>query len=165
MRLCQFTPHQPIRDIQITPRQWKPDPELILKHDHLSARAWECEYEKPIFDNDYINLLTPNSSEIRVLSVSERAADEMSATSGTIGECSPENCPHTDRSCDGTDTDHYMQSDVDTSVEQSDPTPTNPRSSKNDLSHIRKPNCNESYRYWICPTTVYGTHTYTFRKS
>ena len=31
-----------------------------------------------------------------------------------------------DRSYDGTDTDHYMQPDTDTTVEQPDPTPTNP---------------------------------------
>ena len=64
MRLRQFTPRQPIPDIQITPREWKPDPEVITKHDELYARAWECEYEKPIFDSDYKILVTPNSPEI-----------------------------------------------------------------------------------------------------
>ena len=64
MRLRQFTPRQPIPDIQITPREWKPDPEFITKHDDLYARAWECEYEKLIFDSDYNILVTPNSPEI-----------------------------------------------------------------------------------------------------
>ena len=55
--------------------------------------------------------------------------------------------PHTDEMADGTDTDHYMQPDADNSIEQIDPTPTNPRSSKYDLRHNPKPNCNDDYRY------------------
>ena len=54
--------------------------------------------------------------------------------------------PHTDEMADGTDTDHYMQPDADNSVEQINPTPTNPRSSKYDLRHNPKPNCNNDYR-------------------
>ena len=63
----------------------------------------------------------------------------MSSNPGTIPEISPEICFQTDGSCDGTDTDHYMQPDVETSVEQLEPTPTNPRSSKYDLRHNLKP--------------------------
>ena len=33
MRLRQFTPRQPIPDIPVTPREWQPDPEVIIKHD------------------------------------------------------------------------------------------------------------------------------------
>ena len=55
--------------------------------------------------------------------------------------------PQADRSYDGTDMDHYMQSDADTSVEQPNPTPTNPRSSKFDLRHNPKTNCNDDYSY------------------
>ena len=33
MRLLQFTPHQPIPDLPITPREWQPDPEVVNKHD------------------------------------------------------------------------------------------------------------------------------------
>ena len=51
-RLRQITPLQHIPETQITPREMKPDPEVIIKHDGLYARAWECEYEKPIFDSD-----------------------------------------------------------------------------------------------------------------
>ena len=40
MRLRQFTPRQPIPDIPVTPREWQPDPEVIIKHDDLYARAW-----------------------------------------------------------------------------------------------------------------------------
>ena len=163
MRLRQFTPRQPTPDLQITPPEWQPDPEVIIKNDGLYARAWECEYEKPIFDSDYNNLVTPNSPQITIRS--EEAADEMRSTPGTIWENSPETIPQPDRSYDGTATDHYMQPDADTSVEQLDPTPIHPSSSKHDLRHNPKPNCNDDNRYSLCSTTVYATHTYTFRKS
>ena len=145
MRLCQFTTCQPIPDTPITPSEWQPDPEVIIKHDDLYARAWECEYDKPIFDSDYINLATPNSREIT--RQSEEAADEMMNNPGTIGQNSPESIPQTDRSFDGTDTDHYMQPDAETTVEQLNPTPTNPRSSKFDLRHNPKPKCSDNYRF------------------
>ena len=54
-RLRQITPRQPIPDIPITPREWQPDPEVVITHDDLYARAWECEYDEPIFDSDYNN--------------------------------------------------------------------------------------------------------------
>ena len=56
MRLRQFTPRQPLLDKRITPRKWQPDPEVVIKHDDLYARAWDCEYDKAIFDGDYKNL-------------------------------------------------------------------------------------------------------------
>ena len=49
IRMRQFTPRHPLPDIRITPQEWKPDPEVSLKHDDLYAGAWECEYEKPNF--------------------------------------------------------------------------------------------------------------------
>ena len=144
-RLRQFTPRQTIPDIPVTPREWQPDPEVIIKHDDLYARAWECEYDKPIFDSDRVNMVVPNSPEVRVQP--ERAADETRSTPRAIQEDSPHILPHTDEIADGTDTDHYMQPDADTSVQQIDPTPTNPRSSKYDLCHKPRPNCNDDYRY------------------
>ena len=143
MRLSQFTPRQPIPDIPITPRECQPDPEFTIKLDDLYARAWECECEKPKFDSDYNNLVTPNSPEITVQS--EEAADEMRSTPGTRRENSPEIIPQADRSYDETDSDHYMQPDADTSVDRPHLTPTNPRSSKYDLRHNPKPNCNDAY--------------------
>ena len=145
MRLHQFTPRQPIPDIQITPREGKPDPEVIIKHDDSFARTWECGFEKPMFDNVYKNLVTRNSLEVTVRS--KEAADEMRSTQGTIRENFPEICFQTDRSCDGRDTDHCIQPDVDTSVEQLDFTAINPCSSKNDLRHNPQPNCNNDYSY------------------
>ena len=145
MRLRQFKPRKPIPDIPVTPREWQPDPEMIIKHDDLYARAWECEYDKSIFDSDSDNVVSSNSPEVTVRSGEE--TDATRSTPGTIEEDSSNNLPHTDEMADGTDTDHYMQPDADNSVEQIDPTPTNPRSSKYDLRHNPKPNCNDDYRY------------------
>ena len=145
MRLRQFTPRQPIPDTPVTSREWQPDPEVIIKHDDLYARAWECEYDKPISDSDRNNLVPPNSPEVTVRS--GEAADGTRSIPGTIQEDSSEILPHTDEIDDGTNTDHYMQPDADNSVEQINPTPTNPRSSKYDLRHNPRPNCNNDYRY------------------
>ena len=145
MRPRQFTPRQPIPDVQTTPSEWQPDPEVINKHDDLYARAWECENDKPIFDSARDTVGIPNSPEITVRS--DKAADETRSTPGTTRKSSPEFLPQVDNVYDGTDTDHYMQPDADTSVEQIDPKPTNPRSSKYDLRHSPKPNCNNDYRY------------------
>ena len=123
----------------------QPDPEVVIKRDDLYARVWECENVEPISDSDYNTLAKPSSPEITMQS--EQAADEMKSTPGTIPESSPETIPHPDRSYDGMDTDYDMQPDADAGVEQLDPTPTNPRSSKYDLLHNPKPNCNGDYRY------------------
>ena len=40
-----------------------------------------------------------------------------------------------------------MEPDVESSSEQAEKSPTNPRSSKNNLRHKRKPNCSDDYRY------------------
>ena len=145
MRLRQFTPRQLIPDIPITPPEWQPDPEVVIKHDDLYARAWECECDEPIFENDYNILATPSSPEITIRF--EQTADEMRNTPGNIRENSPEVNPQPHRSYDERDVDHDTQPDADTSVEQLDPTPTNSRSSKYDLRHNPKPNCNDDYRY------------------
>ena len=145
MRLRQFTPRQPIPDIPVTPREWQPDPEIIIKHDDLYARAWECEYDKPIFDSDSDNL----GHLIHQTSQYDREKKPMQQ--GVLQEPhkrAPQTFPpHIDEMADGTDTDHYMQPDADKSVEQIDPTPTNPRSSKYGLRHNSRINCNDDYRY------------------
>ena len=114
-RLRQFTTRQTIPDIPVTTHEWQPDSEVVIKRDVLYARAWECEYDEPIFDSDYNNLVTPNSPEIRERS--KEAADETRSTPGTIRENSLEIIRQTERLCDGTDTDHYLQPDADTTVE------------------------------------------------
>ena len=145
MRLRQFTPRQPPSDIPVTQREWQPDPEVVITHDDLYARAWECEYDEPIFDSDYNNLAVPSPPEITIRS--EQTADEMRNTPGITPENAPEIIPQPDGSSDGRDVDRDTQPNADMSVEQLDPMPTNPRSSKYDLRHNPKPNCNDDYRY------------------
>ena len=145
MRLRQFTTRQPIPDIPITPREWQLDPEVLNKHDDLYARAWESEFDEPIFDSDHNNLVTPSSREITIRF--DETADEMKSTPGTRPENSSEIIPQSVRSYDGMDTDYDMQPDAEAGVEQLDPTPTNTRSSKYDLRHNPKPNCKDDYRY------------------
>ena len=100
MRLRQFTPRQPIPDIPITPPEWQPDPEVVIKHDDLYARALECEYDEPKFDSNYNKLATTSSREIAIRS-DEKAADKMRKTPGTIPECPPQINPLPHRSYDG----------------------------------------------------------------
>ena len=71
----------------------------------------------------------------------------MRSTPGTIQADSSDILPYSVQIDNGTDTDHHMQPDADNSVEQIDPTPANPRSSKYDLRHNPRPNCNDDYRY------------------
>ena len=145
MRVRQFTPHQPLLDIQVTQREWQPNPEVVLTHDDFYARAWECEHDEPKFDSNHNNLSTPPPPEITIRS--KQAADEIRSTPGIIPGNSPKIAPQPDGSYDGRDVDHDTQPHGDTSVEQLEPTPTNPRCSKYDLRHNSKPNCNEDYRY------------------
>ena len=86
MRMYQFTHHQPPPDLRITPEEKKPDPEVSLKHDDLYARAWECEYEKPIFDAEINNARPPKSPETPVQS--DFLTEELRNTRGTPQGCS-----------------------------------------------------------------------------
>ena len=145
MRLCSFTPRQPIPDVQATAQQWKPDPEVIIKHDGLYARAWESENETSIFDNDQHEPDGGNSHEV---TVRHHLPNEQTCTiPGTIQEDSPEFLPHIDELGNGTDTDHYMEPLAEVDVEPFSPTNINPRSTKYDQRHKPKPNCNDDYRY------------------
>ena len=144
MRLRLFTPRQPLPDVQTTAQEGKPDPEVVIKHDDLYARALESEYETTIFDNGQHEPDSGNSPEVTMRH--DPPNDKTCTIPGTIQEDSPEILPHTDEIGGGTDTDHYMQPDADTSVEQSDPTPTNPLSSKYDIRHNPRPKCNDDYR-------------------
>ena len=145
MRLRPFTPRQPKPDTPVRPCEWQPDPEVIIKHYDLYARAWEREHDKPIFDSDRDSLVSPNPPEVTVRS--GEAAVETRSTPGMIRADSPDILPHADEIDDGADTDHHMQPNTDNSVEQIDPTPTNPRSSKSDLRHKPRTNCNDDYSY------------------
>ena len=104
MKLRIFTPRQPIPDVQATSYEWKYDPEVIIKHDDLYARAWESEYEPPIFHNGQHEPDNGNSPEVTVRH--DLPNEETCTTPGTIREDSPEIFPHTDETGDGTDSDH-----------------------------------------------------------
>ena len=145
MKMRQFTPRQPPADIAVKPQKHKPDPEVSLHHDDLYARAWEYDYDQPIFDNENDNAVPPNSQEIPVQS--HFSTEEMRNTPEKPHVCSPEIFPNTDELGDVTDTCPHMEPDVETSSEQPQNSPTNPRSSKYNLRHSPKPNCNEDYRY------------------
>ena len=134
MRMRQLQPRQPPTDIRITPEEWKPDPEVSLKHDDLYARARECEYEKPIFDAENSNTTPPNSPEIPVQS--DLSTEETWNTSGSAQVCSPEICPQTKQLdvTNITDTYRDMKPDVKKNSEQSKNSPTNPHSSKIQLT-------------------------------
>ena len=80
MELRQFTPHKPVPYVQITPQKQKIHPDVSVKHDDLYARAWECENQRLIFDNDYDIAATPKSPKIAVRS--DLAAHKMIITRG-----------------------------------------------------------------------------------
>ena len=53
---------QPVPDAKSTSQEWKPNPQVIMKHDDLYTGAWECEFESPKFDKPGI----PSSSDFAV---------------------------------------------------------------------------------------------------
>ena len=145
MRMRQFTSRQPPADITVNPQEYKSDPEVSLNHDDLYARAWECNYEQTIFDAENDNEAPPNQREIPIQA--DFSTQEMRNTPGNPHVCSPEIFPNSDQLGDVTDTYPHMEPDVETSSEQPQNSPTNPRSSKYNLRHNPKPNCNDDYRY------------------
>ena len=118
---------------------------MSLNHDDLHARAWEYDFEKPVFDATNDNEAPTNSQEFPVQS--DFLTEEMRNTPGEPHVCSPEIFPNTDELADVKDTRPHMEPDVGTSSEQPQNSPTNPRSSKYNLRHNPKPNCNDDYRY------------------
>ena len=66
IRMRQFTPRQPPADITVKRQDYKSDPEVDINHDDLYARAWEYDFEQPIFDAQNDNAVPPNQREIPV---------------------------------------------------------------------------------------------------
>ena len=91
MRMRQFTPHQPPADITVKPQEYKSDPEVSLNHDDLYARAWECDYEQPIFDAENDNEAPTKSQEFPVRTIC--STEEMRNTPREPHVCSPEISP------------------------------------------------------------------------
>ena len=145
MRMRQFTPRQPPADIRVSPHEYKPDPEVSINHDDLYARAWEYHYEQPIFDAENDNLVSPNQPETPIQT--DLSTGKMRNTRGTTHECPPEISPLIDETSDVEDTCTHAEPDVGTSSEQQGNSPSNPCSSKYNLSHNPRPNCNDDYRY------------------
>ena len=145
LRMRQVTPRQPPADITVKPQEYKSDPEVSLNHDDLYARAWECDYEQPIFDAGNESAAPTNPRENPVQS--HFLTEEMRIIPGNPHVCSPKTFPNTDEIGDVTDTCPHMEPDAGTSSEQPQNSPTNPRSSKYNLRHNPKPNCNDDYRY------------------
>ena len=118
---------------------------MSLNHDYLYARAWECDYEQPIFDAENDNPAPPNLQEIPLQS--DFSTEEMRNAPGNPHVSSPEIFPCTDEVNDVTHTCPHMEPDVETSSEQPGNSPINPRSSKYNLRHNPKSNCNDDCRY------------------
>ena len=100
---------------------------MSLEHDDLYARAWECEYEKPILDAEKNDATPPNLPEIP--KQTDLSSEETWNTTGKAQQCSREKFPETDDLFDVTDTYPDMEPDVETSSEHPINCPTNPRSS------------------------------------
>ena len=145
MRMHQFAPRQPPADITVKPQVYNSDPEVSPNHGDLYARAWEYDFEQPIFDAENDKAAPPNLQEIPLQS--DYSTQEMTNTPGNPHVCSPEIFPCTDEVSDVTDTCPHMEPDAESSSKQPQNSPTNPRSSKYNLRHNPKPNCNDDYRY------------------
>ena len=124
MRMRQFTPRQPPADIRIAPQEYKPDPDVSLKHDNLYARAWEYDYDQPIFDAENKNAIPPKPLEIPVQY--DFSTEEMRKTPGTRDNFSPEIFPQTEELCYVTDTYPDMKPDVEARSKQPENSPKTP---------------------------------------
>ena len=93
IRMRQFTPRQPPADITVKPQEYKSDPEVSHNHDDLYARAWEYDFEQPIFDAENDNAVPPSQREIQVQS--DFSTEELMNTPGNPHMCSPDISPNT----------------------------------------------------------------------
>ena len=151
MRMRQFTPRQPPADIIFKPQEYKSDPEVSLQHDDFYARARDFDFEQPIFDAENDKAAPPKLQEIPLQS--DYSTEEMRNTPGNPHVRSPEIFTDTGEVSDVTDTCPHMEPDVESSSAQPQNSPTEPRSSKYNLRHKPKPNCNDDYRYWLIRST------------
>ena len=145
MRKRQFTHRQPPADIKVKRQEYISDPQVSLHHDDLYARVWEYEFEQPIFDAENDKAAPPNLQKITLQS--DYSTQIIKNTPRNPHVCSTEIFTCTDEVSDVTDTCPHMKPDVESSSEQPENTPTKPRSSKYNLRHNPKPNCNDHYRY------------------
>ena len=97
---------------------------MRLKHDDLYARAWEYDYDQPIFEAENNNAAPPNPNDIQVQI--DISTEEMRNIPRTAHECSPKIFPQTDEASDVTDTYPHMKPDVEPNSAQPQNSPTNP---------------------------------------
>ena len=102
----------------------------------MYARAWEAEYETPIFNNGRREPNIHNSSEIRMRH--DLANEETCSNPGYILEGCPDLFPQTDEVVDGTDKDHNMEPGAEINSGQLSPTKANPRSNVHHTWNLEK---------------------------
>ena len=117
---------------------------MSLNHDDSYASVWEYDYEQPIFDAENDKAAPPNLQETPLHS--EFSTEEMRNIRGNPHMCSPESFPDTGEVNDVTDMCPHMEPNVESSSEQPENLPTNPRSSNYNWRHKPKPNCKNDYR-------------------
>ena len=87
MGMREVTPRQPPADITVKRQEYKSDPEVSPNQDDLYARAWECDYEQPIFVAENDIAAQPNPRGIPVQS--DFSTEEMRNTPRNPHMCSP----------------------------------------------------------------------------
>ena len=92
----QFTPRQPPVDITVKPQEYKSDTEVSLNHDDLFARAWEYDFEQPIFDAEKDKAAPPNLHETPLQF--DYSTEEIRNTPGNPHVCSQRITPAQTRS-------------------------------------------------------------------
>ena len=97
---------------------------MTLKHDDLCARAWEYDYEQPIFDAENRKAAPPDPHKIPIQS--DLSTEEMRNTPVTTHEFSLEIFSQTEELGDVTDTYPDMEPDVEASSEQQGTSPIKP---------------------------------------
>ena len=114
----QLTPQQPLPDIRMTAQEWKPEPEVGIKHHDLHARAWECENGRPILDAEIDNATPPISPQNVVQT--DLSAKETWNSPRTARDRFREVYPQVEELCDVTDTYPYLESHAETNLEHSE---------------------------------------------
>ena len=89
MILSPFTPRGSTPNVHTTSQEWKPDPEIIIGHEDLYARAWESDLEISILTMIKDKPRPPTSRGVTV--EFDHTTAEVCSKRGTIQESSPKN--------------------------------------------------------------------------
>ena len=137
MRSRSFTPRGPIPHVKTTRQEWKPNPEVIIKHDELLPP----EHGSLILENMFLTAIKTNRAQLANVKWQWDLTFRMS-----------KRVPHHEHR-EKITRKHVFLYRTWCGNEQPDSIPTTPSSTKYDIRHNRKPNCNGDYRYWM-PITV-----------